>query len=223
MEVIKLIAKTDESGCLNLQIPTQLATAEVNIVIVLNPVSSVEQPLVKYDFSDLVGQLTWQGDQVAMQRSLRDQWWKLPVRSECDRGAPSGKFSTDSIMTKFRLDRNFNHKQNWVSGIYWADSSWSPAFWEISSVSDIYCRVGKQVEFIDEIIASRSFAHQSYKIQMLPLIDPVLIEKIIEIRQQFRLKLPDAIIAAMAIHNLASLVTADQEFAKINFLTVIHW
>ena len=74
MEVIKLIAKTDESGCLNLQIPTQLATAEVNIVIVLNPVSSVEQPLVKYDFSDLVGQLTWQGDQVAMQRSLRDQW-----------------------------------------------------------------------------------------------------------------------------------------------------
>ena len=83
--------------------------------------------------------------------------------------------------------------------------------------------MGKQVEFIDEIIASRSFAHQSYKIQMLPLIDPVLIEKIIEIRQQFRLKLPDAIIAAMAIHNSASLVTADQEFAKINFLTVIHW
>ncbi len=74
MEVIKLIARTDESGCLNLQMPTQLATAEVNIVIVLNPVSSVEQPLVKYDFSDLVGQLSWQGDQVAMQRSLRDEW-----------------------------------------------------------------------------------------------------------------------------------------------------
>ena len=74
MEVLKLSAKTDESGCLHLQIPTQLATAEVNVVIVLNPVSSVEKPRVKYDFSDLVGQLTWQGDAVAMQRSLRNEW-----------------------------------------------------------------------------------------------------------------------------------------------------
>ncbi|AOY79938.1 type II toxin-antitoxin system VapC family toxin [Moorena producens JHB] len=41
-------------------------------------------------------------------------------------------------------------------------------------------------------------------------IDTGLIEKIIEIRQQYRLKLPDAIIAAMAIQNSASLVTADQ-------------
>jgi hypothetical protein len=74
MDVVKLTAKTDESGCLNLKIPTHLATAEVNVVIVLNPVSSVEQPLVKYDFSDLVGQLAWQGDAVAMQRRLRDEW-----------------------------------------------------------------------------------------------------------------------------------------------------
>lgn len=74
MEVLKLSAKTDESGCLHLQIPTQLATAEVNVVIVLNPVLPVEKPRVKYDFSDLVGKLTWQGDAVAMQRSLRDEW-----------------------------------------------------------------------------------------------------------------------------------------------------
>ncbi len=50
-----------------------------------------------------------------------------------------------------------------------------------------------------------------------------LVEKIIEIRQQFRLKLPDAIIAAMAIQNSADVVTADQEFAKVNVLTVINW
>ena len=53
--------------------------------------------------------------------------------------------------------------------------------------------------------------------------DELLVEKIIEIRQQYRLKLPDAVIAAMTIQNSASLVTADQEFAKINTLTVINW
>jgi predicted nucleic acid-binding protein len=53
--------------------------------------------------------------------------------------------------------------------------------------------------------------------------DTVLVEKIIEIRQQFRLKLPDAIIAAMGIQNSASLVTADQEFAKVTALTVTNW
>lgn len=53
--------------------------------------------------------------------------------------------------------------------------------------------------------------------------DTLLIEKIIEIRQQFRLKLPDAVIAAMAIQNSSSLVTADREFAKVNILTVIDW
>jgi tRNA(fMet)-specific endonuclease VapC len=53
--------------------------------------------------------------------------------------------------------------------------------------------------------------------------DAVLIEKIIEIRQQYRLKLPDAVIAAIAIQNVASLVTADQEFVKVTDLTVMVW
>ena len=51
--------------------------------------------------------------------------------------------------------------------------------------------------------------------------DPVLVDKIIEIRQQYRLKLPDAVIAAITIQNSASLVTADQEFAKINSLKIV--
>ena len=53
--------------------------------------------------------------------------------------------------------------------------------------------------------------------------DTALIENIIEIRQQYRLKLPDAVIAAITIQNSAILVTADQEFAKVNTLTVINW
>ncbi|MDA0265550.1 MAG: hypothetical protein O2890_00440 [Cyanobacteria bacterium] len=31
-------------------------------------------PPSNYDFSDLVGRLTWQGDALATQRSLRDEW-----------------------------------------------------------------------------------------------------------------------------------------------------
>ncbi len=53
--------------------------------------------------------------------------------------------------------------------------------------------------------------------------DAALIEKIIAVRQQHRLKLPDAVIAAMAMQKGAALVTADREFAKITALTVINW
>ncbi|MEH1852640.1 MAG: type II toxin-antitoxin system VapC family toxin [Nostoc sp.] len=64
---------------------------------------------------------------------------------------------------------------------------------------------------------------QRVEVVNLVASDAVLIKKIIEIRQQYRLKLPDAIIAAMAIQNSASLVTADQEFAKVTILTAINW
>ncbi len=53
--------------------------------------------------------------------------------------------------------------------------------------------------------------------------DTLLISKVIEIRQQFRLKLPDALRAAMAINNSAILVTAERAFAKITVLTVMNW
>nr|WP_228014656.1 PIN domain-containing protein [Fortiea sp. LEGE XX443] len=51
--------------------------------------------------------------------------------------------------------------------------------------------------------------------------DTALIQQIIQLRQQYRLKLPDTIIAAMALQATAKLVTADQEFAKVSILTVI--
>ncbi len=53
--------------------------------------------------------------------------------------------------------------------------------------------------------------------------DSPLIESIIEIRQQYRLKLPDAMIAAIALQHSASLVTKDQGFTKVRSLTVISW
>ncbi|NDJ16894.1 type II toxin-antitoxin system VapC family toxin [Myxacorys almedinensis] len=53
--------------------------------------------------------------------------------------------------------------------------------------------------------------------------DVTLIDKVIEVRQQYRLKLPDAIVAAIAIHSSAGLITADQEFMKVDVLTVVNW
>ncbi|MEG4489634.1 type II toxin-antitoxin system ParD family antitoxin [Microcoleus sp. D2_18a_B4] len=47
---------------------------EREILVVLNPVSSEGNQKPSYDFSDLVGRLTWRGDAVTMQRNLRDEW-----------------------------------------------------------------------------------------------------------------------------------------------------
>jgi hypothetical protein len=64
MEVLKLTARIDQTGHLNLSIPTQLEAVEVDVVVVLTPVSSDENPQPRYDFSDLAGRLTWQGDAI---------------------------------------------------------------------------------------------------------------------------------------------------------------
>jgi tRNA(fMet)-specific endonuclease VapC len=53
--------------------------------------------------------------------------------------------------------------------------------------------------------------------------DSALVESIIEVRQQYRLKLPDAMIAAIALQHSASLFTKDQGFTKVRNLTVISW
>ena len=50
-----------------------------------------------------------------------------------------------------------------------------------------------------------------------------LIDRIIEIRQQYRLKLPDAIIVATARENLATLVTRDVQLSRLTDITVIDW
>ena len=61
------------------------------------------------------------------------------------------------------------------------------------------------------------------KIKVLDLSgnDIQLKNKIIEIRNRYKLKLSDAIIAACAIVNNATLVTGDKEFKKVNGLQLI--
>jgi putative addiction module CopG family antidote len=47
---------------------------EREFLVVVNPVSSDEKQKISYDFSDLVGRLTWRGDAATIQRNLRDEW-----------------------------------------------------------------------------------------------------------------------------------------------------
>jgi predicted nucleic acid-binding protein len=51
----------------------------------------------------------------------------------------------------------------------------------------------------------------------------LLIDQIILIRQQYRLKLPDAIIAAMAREKLAKLVTRDAQLSRVTDLIIVDW
>ena len=53
-------------------------------------------------------------------------------------------------------------------------------------------------------------------------IDDPLIEKAIEIRKTYKLKLPDAIIAATSIINDSILVSADRSFQIINDIQFYH-
>ncbi|BAZ40525.1 hypothetical protein NIES4101_64860 [Calothrix sp. NIES-4101] len=74
MKVIKLAAIIDDSGNLHLDIPTELSSGTVDVVVVVNP-STPDTPQMKsYDFSDLAGRLNWQGDSIAETRKLRDEW-----------------------------------------------------------------------------------------------------------------------------------------------------
>lgn len=72
MEVLKLTTTIDTSGQLHLDLQTHLSAGTVDVVVVLN-VSAENQPQ-RYDFSDLIGRLNWQGEAVTMQQILRDEW-----------------------------------------------------------------------------------------------------------------------------------------------------
>ena len=73
MEVLKIISKIDPDGHLRLDLTTDLPEGKVDIVLVINSVSKgIEKR--KYDFSDLVGKLSWHGNAVDTQRELRNEW-----------------------------------------------------------------------------------------------------------------------------------------------------
>lgn len=57
----------------------------------------------------------------------------------------------------------------------------------------------------------------------LDIDDLELMNKIIELRKTYRIKLPDAIIAATAMKTKSSLLTMDNHFSKIDGLTTLSF
>lgn len=74
MQALTLIGTVDSDGHLRLDIPTQLPAGNVELVVVINSTSQEKPNLRKYDFSNLTGKLTLQGDPVEIQRRMRDAW-----------------------------------------------------------------------------------------------------------------------------------------------------
>ncbi len=62
-------AIVDEKGRLTLDVPTDLAPGEVEVGLILPPPAKP-----KYDFSDLIGKLSYKGDPMTIQREMRDEW-----------------------------------------------------------------------------------------------------------------------------------------------------
>ncbi|ARV58780.1 twitching motility protein PilT [Nostocales cyanobacterium HT-58-2] len=86
-----------------------------------------------------------------------------------------------------------------------------------------------QIEFLAFSELSESdcqlFEQFLKRVEVINLVasNNLLIEQIIQIRLQYRVKLPDAIIASTALQVGASLVTNDRELTKVTTLTIINW
>ena len=68
---------------------------------------------------------------------------------------------------------------------------------------------------------ARAFAAMFQLLPQLPITDAVL-DEAIKIRQQHRLKTPDAIVAATALVHGLELVTADVGFARVVGLAILN-
>jgi predicted nucleic acid-binding protein len=68
-----------------------------------------------------------------------------------------------------------------------------------------------------ELVSTQNFINQCTVVD----ISPVIKNKVVEIRQKMKIKLPDAIIAASAICMNLPVITADKQFEKIPELNVI--
>lgn len=89
----------------------------------------------------------------------------------------------------------------------------------------IYCSVISEIELLspshlvkNELAQIRGFLSLCRQVELMSTI----VDLTIEIRQTYRLKIPDAIIAASALSLNAPLVSADTSFQKVNGLVMIE-
>ena len=70
MQVVKTQGEVGPDGRLRLDVPVELPAGAVELVLVVG--GSPRPNGSKYDFSDVVGKLQWQGDALEEQRKLRN-------------------------------------------------------------------------------------------------------------------------------------------------------
>ncbi|RPD50704.1 hypothetical protein [Paracnuella aquatica] len=79
---MKAVRKIIENapGTISIDVPDEMRNQKLEVILLSADESQVQQidpmdkPAKKYDFSDFFGKLQWQGDAVAEQRRLRDEW-----------------------------------------------------------------------------------------------------------------------------------------------------
>ncbi len=74
METLRLKSHIAPDGHLRLDIPTNMTSGEVELVVVIQTLIQNTVRRDQYDFSDLAGRLRWPGNPVETQRQLRDEW-----------------------------------------------------------------------------------------------------------------------------------------------------
>lgn len=74
MQIITLTGKIDTDGYLRLDVPTSFVSGDVEVEITIQPIRLGQDSVDTYDFSDLAGTLSWQGNPVIAQQNLRDEW-----------------------------------------------------------------------------------------------------------------------------------------------------
>ncbi len=72
MKTLTIETEISPDGHLRLDVPTELPPGKAEVVIVAAPLENGRAN--RYDFSDLAGRLKWQGDAVAEQHRLRNEW-----------------------------------------------------------------------------------------------------------------------------------------------------
>ena len=69
MTTIIAKGKIDKNGVLRVKHPAFTLNKEIEVTIIFQ-----EERTDKYDFSDLAGKLSWKGDGLSLQKTLRDEW-----------------------------------------------------------------------------------------------------------------------------------------------------
>lgn len=72
MEIMKCKGMVDASGQLNVKVQSPFQPGEIELVVIAQPGHLNEK--YTYDFSDLVGKLSWNGDALSVQKQLRHEW-----------------------------------------------------------------------------------------------------------------------------------------------------